>query len=232
MELIIIRLGSRSCMSVNITPIHTSGSHTYVFFDPSASHLSYCVVQVDLDTKEAVIKACGMLWTRSKWNRGQRFAYMQKALTALINAFGLNIDGCITEAFFANPKLLFGSSVIPTVNAFIEIAASERNIGYLEIGPPSWRSVLNIKPTKDAKGKRDFKTPTKSYVEAVIGKLPEKIASNIDLKERNTPTDVPDCLAICLAYSKHVGITNITLSSNVYYPIDYLNQFGIISNTI
>lgn len=219
-------------MSVNITLLHTEGVVSLLFTDPSASHLAYCLLTLDLAAKEAFITHIGMLWTRSTWSRGQRFKYMQRALEKLINGLARPLDGCVTEAFFANPKLMFGSSVIPTVNAFIEMACSAHKAGYLEIGPPSWRSVLSVKAIKDETGKKDYKGPTKTLVELTFGQLPEKILSNLDQKERKLPNDIPDCLAIALAYCKVSGVTQIKIDPNAYTNLALLNELALIGKEI
>lgn len=223
-------------MSVNFEPLYSQGTKKLLFVDPSASHLAWCIVQIDHDKKEASITACGMLWTKPSWSRGQRFKYMQRATDVLINDSGEPLDGAVTEAFFANPKLMFGSSVVPTVNAFVEMAVTERNLPYIEIGPSSWRSVLGIKAKKTRvlekgrwKMKNDYKEPAKNYTEAILGPVPEQVISNVTLKPRDLPSDITDCLCIALAYCKHTGIEKVTQAPdafNKYSLVESLNKLA------
>jgi Holliday junction resolvasome RuvABC endonuclease subunit len=221
-------------MPINLVPLFTTGKYNYLFIDPSASHMGWAIVTIDHDLKTSVTHHVGMCWTKGTWVRGQRYRYMYRSIESIIrcDAGNMKIDGIIIEGYFANPKMLHGSAVIPTIMAFAEMVASEYNVGYLEIGPPSWRSVLGIKPTKDSKGKRDYKGPTKAYVESLMGQLPENILSNIKLKERMMPTDVPDCLAIAIAYSKYVGVTDIKLAPDAFKPLTILSYLDILTSSI
>lgn len=174
-----------------------------------------------------------MIWAAPSWSRGQRYIYMQKAVNSLIDGLMEEVPSVvITEAFFSNPKLPMGGSVIPTINAFAEMEASITKAQYLEIGPTTWRSVLSIKPNKDASGKRDYKTPTADLIKKSI-QVPDTIASNIHKdKQRKTPHDVTDVLAIALAVAKHHGVTKISQGNVAFYPIHFIDKLSKLAKEI
>jgi Holliday junction resolvasome RuvABC endonuclease subunit len=220
-------------MSLNIPSFFEKGKNTILFIDPSASHLAYCMADLDLDAKKMDIIATGMLWTKGTWQRGKRYKYMQNCINLLFTGY-VNIlpKAVVTEGFFINPKQMFGASVIPTVNAFIEMAADTNKAKYLEIGPPSWRSILGIKAQKTAENKRDYKTPTANLVKHRLGEIPSKMPSNLDKKERKTPNDVTDVLAIALAYAQSQGVNKVRTCGNYTMPTELLRLFQLESAKI
>lgn len=205
--------------------------------DPSASHLAYALVEIDFKEKCIIFNSVGMLWTSSSLEKGQRFSYMRQAISFLMQQ-----EPCpyavYTEGFFANPKQMSGSAVIPTVNGIIEMVAAEESlkgpqeVEYFEVSPPSWRAILGIKPNVTeiaGKKKRDYKIPTKTAVEARINSLiPDQINSNVNLKPRNTPYDISDVMAIALAVAKEHGITRVELSSTCFDNPVILRQLETI----
>jgi Holliday junction resolvasome RuvABC endonuclease subunit len=178
---------------------------------------------------KAVITNCGMLWTKDSWSKGRRFSYMKKAITYLMLVY--NPSKCFTEAFFANPKLLAHSAVIPTVNGLIELCSYDQgDLPYNEVSPSWWRSVLNIKPTK-TEGKRDYKIPTAQAVKEALPRIavPEVVLSNVTGKERATPHDMTDVLAIVLSLLKANNITSIDLTDKTFYNenvLKYLKEMA------
>lgn len=187
--------------------------------DPSGEHLAYTFISVDLNANKAVITDSGMIWTKGTFTRGQRFEYMLKSLEWLMTKSSYTPTKIITEQFFINPRLRMGVAVIPIINGFIEMLCSKHSIEYNELPPPSWRKELNIKPVYDAKGKRDYKTPTKQVVENTIKSLPATVLSNVTLKERATPHDLTDSLAIGIAFCYKNNIKSISLNNNAFSAI-------------
>lgn len=199
-------------MSLPVPPVN---NETILVFDPSASHMAYCICTIK-DNK-AVITNAGMLWTKDSWSKGRRFSYMKKVISYLMLVY--KPSKCFTEAFFANPKLLAHSAVIPTVNGLIELCSYDNdNIAYNEVSPSWWRSVLSIKPTK-IDGKRDYKVPTADTVSALLGKgkVPEVIISNVTGKERTTPHDLTDVLAITLSLLTANKVQKVDLADKTFY---------------
>lgn len=209
------------------------GHKTFLVIDPSASHLAYVIIDVDFDKKDAGILSAGMMWTKTSYSKGQRFSYIRKGIQTLLNVLPL-VDIVYTEAFFANPKQMQGSAVIPVVNGLIELSCvevSREPIQYEEIPPTSWRSILGIKPVINRvfeggkfKNKRDYKTPTLQLVELTLGKLPEQVMSNVTSKLRDTPHDLSDALAIGLAILKEHGIEKVEFFGNTWHNKDIIDQ--------
>lgn len=213
-------------MSVKLVPLFTAGKHDVLFIDPSASHLAYVFGHLDLEKKVMNLKYIGMVWTENSFKRGRRFRYMHGAIEML--ATRLPADSAIvTEQYFSNPRMLTGgTAVIPTVNAFLEMAADRWSLAFQEIGAASWRSILGIKMVK-ANGKRDYKQPTADGVRRLLGKdLPLNIPSNINGKMRKLPNDVTDVLAIALAFAKHHGVVDITMDADAFHPTEILMELS------
>lgn len=183
--------------------------------DPSASHLAFVICEIDPSQSSMTILKSGMLWTHDKWSLGKRLNYMKTSFLFLIKEF--KIDGIYTEQFFMNPKMLTGgTAVIPTINAILQMCIDEvgKDIHFEEIPPPSWRAILKIKPVM-VKGKRDYKTPTKDCVVKRID-APTRTLSNITLKERDTPTDIYDALAIVLALTESSNCNNLLKGDKIF----------------
>lgn len=185
--------------------------------DPSAMHMAYVVAEVDLDTKTSKPIRSGMIWCKSGWSKGQRFSFVDYAIRTLIKEE--SISDVYTEGFFVNPKMMFGSGVIPTINGLIEMNCYRSGINYKqEIPPPTWRAALGLKAIKDSKGKRDWKTPTKDIVESKLVKLPLTLTHNVTGKQKKTPFDISDVLAMYMAICKDNNLTinlpNVDIFSN------------------
>jgi Holliday junction resolvasome RuvABC endonuclease subunit len=205
---------------------------THLFVDPSSQHLAYVLAVMDGESVE--ITEAGLIWTKTTWNRGQRFDYMFKCLDFLINKYPNTPYTIRTEAFFSNPKMMSGSSCIPTINDYICMLSSrDTRIDFDMTPPPVWRSKLGIKPNKDPiTNKRDYKTPTLNVVETYLGKLPETIQSNITLKPRATPSDLADALAICLAHFKSNGISSFSVNRTTFLPVNIIVELNKIANLL
>lgn len=205
-------------MSNNFPVLFDSGNHKLLFLDPSASHMAYTIMEFDFDKKEMYLVSAGMIWTKDSWAKGKKYRYMYGALKLLASkgAEG-KLEVLVTESFFANPKQMHGSAVVPTINALANMACDYYGLRFEEMGPSGWRKILGIKPGKDTKGKRDYKTPTADYVKKYI-KLPAEITSNITNKSRSLPHDVTDVLAIALAVGKHHGLTKVITGNVAFTP--------------
>jgi Holliday junction resolvasome RuvABC endonuclease subunit len=171
----------------------------------------------------------GMIWVPDGWTKGRRFTYMLNALKWLINE--VKPDLIRTEAFFVSFKLRVGTSVIPTVNHLIEMATYQLglDIPVEEVSPSSWRKVIGIKPTI-VNGKKDFKLPTKLKVEELLNQqLPPTVPSNINGKERNTPSDIADAMAIFLATGLALNVKYLISAPSLCYN-KYYNQLRELVN--
>ena len=188
-----------------------------ITIDPSGEHLAYAVVHMDQVNSTAKYIDVGIIWTHTSWTKGHRFDYMQKCLKHLVLEY--KPVGIWSEAYFVNPKMRTGMSIIPTINHIIQMVMyqldNETTFG--EISPTSWRGGLQIKPDY-INGKRDYKGPTKVAVEKLLGKpFPSEVLSNITGKLRSLPTDIPDALAISIYVIKEHGIKVLDFDNNLVY---------------
>jgi hypothetical protein len=197
--------------------------------DPSSSHLAYTIMTFK-SAKDVEIEKCGMLWAQDKWSRGRKFHYIYKCMQALMHSIP-KIEAIVTEAFFANPRMLGSASSIPTVNGIIEMVADMNStsevgypVDYLEIPPTHWRKIINLKPVV-IDGSKDYKKPAKDIVIAHLGKLPETIISNVTGNARELPHDITDCLAISIAVAKFLGYTDIRMSNTAFNNKEDLDLF-------
>ncbi len=207
-------------------------NQTILVIDPSASHLGYALVDLNLSAQTAEIMRYGMVWTKPSWSKGQRFTYVQAAIKRLLETEPF-AKAVYTESFFVNPKQMFGSSVIPTINGIIEMTAYQvskagtSTVEYREIPPPAWRATLGIKPDitvlPTGKKSRDYKEPTKREVERMLGALPTMIKSNINQRERSMPYDVFDVLAIALSICKTSDIQTVSVNHLATMSFDLFN---------
>ncbi len=178
--------------------------------DPSANHSGYCILNLNAD--KAFISYAGMIWTKDSWSKGKRLQYTYNAFNELLK---LNINQVLTESFFVNPKQLSGSLVLPIINGFLHKLAEDYSITYIEVSPPSWRKVLNIKAIIDDKGKRNWKIPTADLV-STYTKLPEEIISNVTGKPRAIPHDLTDVMAIAIAKAKELGYNTVEVNKDCF----------------
>jgi hypothetical protein len=198
--------------------LHKSATRARVLtIDPSASHLAYTVSEIDQFSGTHIIEDVGIIWV-GDWEKGQKFSYMRKCITFLIEE--CNITSICTESFFVSPRLKTGSSIIPTINNLMHmiIYESGKNITFDEVSPSSWRKVLGIKPVLDAKGKKDFKLPTRQEVEKRLNiTFPDEVVSNITGRPRAFPNDIPDALALTLYVSSEYKIKKLAIKPGLVY---------------
>lgn len=180
--------------------------------DPSTAHLAY--VFMDLTNGVARVENVGMLWTKPEWPLGQKLNYMYNGLTALLIE---TTDEFYTEGFFVHFSRPTGISAIPSINNIFRMLIFRRTgkDTLIEVPPTKWRKTLGIKPDVN-NGKRDYKAPTAKVVEKALGKLPDKVVSNITNKERALPHDITDALAIALAQAKEKGYTKFVIDKHAF----------------
>lgn len=218
-------------MTLKFPITYTEGKHGFLFIDPSASHLGWCLALLDLDAKQMYVAATGMLWTKAEWTKAQRYRYMQQSAAILLDGtLEVMPHVIITESFFMNPKLPMGSAIVPTINALLDMVAEEKGVIYQELGPSAWRGILGIKAAT-IKGKRDYKVPTAEAVKKHIN-CPEQIPSNINRKPRLLPHDITDVLAIAIAVAKHHGVTDIVQSNTLFSPLDVIVKLEELARKI
>lgn len=179
-----------------------------LFLDVSSACTGYSVASVDFTSKEITWKSAGALWLDPKWSHQEKYSYMFNALSTYFFIVE-QVDYVVVEQYSINPKKMSGVTVVPEMHGAIKTGAWENGIKVSSILPQSWRAILGIKPNitldKNGKKKRDYKLPTKQKVESLMGKLPDKITSNITKKERQTPSDLFDAMAIGTAWLDRLG---------------------------
>lgn len=179
-----------------------------LFLDVSSSCTGYSVASVDFGAKTVDWKSAGALWLDPNWSHQEKYSYMFNALSTYFFIVE-QIDYIVVEQYSINPKKMAGVTVVPEMHGAIKAGAWENGIKVSSILPQSWRAILKISPnvTLDAKGKkkRDYKDPTKKEVESRFTNIPTKIVSNITKKDRQTPSDLYDALAIGLAWLVRLG---------------------------
>ena len=214
-------------MAINLPKLFDNGKHNILCIDPSGSHMAYAICELDLVDGNFTILNAGMIWTKASYSRPERLSYMQAALNVMINNPPYKehaVDAVVTESFFSNPKQLTGgTAIVPTINAFIEMAADDAGIKFQEIGATTWRSIIGVKADKSS-GKRDYKEPAKRYVE-LFTKLPETVPSNLDMRPRKLPHDLTDVLAIALSIAKYHNCARISFDQAWAMPHGYLLRF-------
>ena len=179
-----------------------------LFLDISSSCTGYSVAEVDFGAKSVVWKSSGALWLDPNWSHQEKYSYMFNALSTYFFIVE-QIDYIVVEQYSINPKKMSGVQVVSEMQGAIKAGAWENGIKVSSILPQTWRSILGISPdvTLDSKGKkkRDYKLPTKLEIEKRFTNIPSKITSNITGKDRQTPSDVHDALAIGLAWLVRLG---------------------------
>lgn len=199
-----------------------SGESYRLFLDMSSTCTGYTVAK--LEGRKCVISRCGVMWFPNDWTNAQKYHHIHQAIGEFysINA----VTDVIYESYHVNPNQVGNSLVVPEMIGAMKAATCDvwgMPLGTEEMGPTAWRGVLGIKPIKTPKldkngnpvltrtGRamydRDYKTPTKEYVDSVLGNvIPDRLVSNVTGKERATPSDLYDSLAICLAWHKRFGV--------------------------
>ena len=186
-----------------------------LFLDVSSTCVGYSICSVDFTHKQSVMKKAGAIWLDPNWSHAEKYSYMFNAIS---NYFWTveAIDYIVVEQYSINPNKMVGVAVVPEMMGVIKCAGNENGVKVSSILPQSWRKILGIKPiiTKNSKGKneRDFKTPTKDYVEKLIP-VPQQVKSNITNNLRQTPSDLYDAVAISLAWLNKLGFANVNTSN-------------------
>lgn len=186
-----------------------------LFLDISSTCTGYCIANVNFDTKKVDFLKSGAIWLdKSDWTRQDKYVYM---FNAILNYFWIveGTDYMVVEEYMLNKRKLHGVQVVIEMHGAIKTAAGENGVTVSSILPQTWRAQLGIKAIKDAKGKRDFKTPTKDKV-LEYTKVPSRITSNITGKDRNTPSDIYDAVAIAMGWCNKLGLTKWNFSQMEY----------------
>lgn len=180
-----------------------------LFLDVSSTCTGYSIMSVDFENKSASIKEAGALWLNNKkWTDQERYGYV---FHVICDFFWIvkGIDYIVTEQYSINPKKMVGVQVLPELSGVLKAAAEENGVQVSSILPQTWRAQLGIKPVlgTNTKGKttRDYKTPVKDYIENIY-QVPTKCISNITEKERATPSDLYDAMAIGLGWCEKFGL--------------------------
>lgn len=196
------------------------GDSPVLFLDISSTCTGFVVAQFDNFTKVTKINKIGVLWFHNDWAHGQKYKYLRDFITD-VAYMHYKVNEIVSEKYFCNPNGGMGTAVVSEATGAVKSACFDvqPTIGFYDIGPSSWRSILNIKKDKSYKGSKAWKEPTKVKVEEILGiKLPEKIISNINGKERTCPTDLWDALGICLAWltSPENGCTKFEIDPKAF----------------
>lgn len=183
-----------------------------LFLDVSSTCTGYSIMQVDFTKKTCKLKSCGSLWLNNKqWKDQERYSYLFKAISQYFWVVE-QVDYIVAEQYSINPKKMVGVQVLPEMMGVVKAAAEENGVSVSSILPQTWRSQLGIKPTvtldKHGKKKRDYKAPTKEKVLETY-ELPETSISNITGKDRATPSDLYDAVAIGLGWCKKYGVGTV-----------------------
>jgi Holliday junction resolvasome RuvABC endonuclease subunit len=179
-----------------------------LFLDISSSCTGYAVASVDFTTKQVEWKSAGALWLNPNWSHQEKYCYMHNALSTYFFIVE-QVDYIVVEQYSINPKKMAGVCVVPEMHGAIKAGAWENGVKVSSILPQSWRAILSIKPnvsiSSSGKKKRDYKEPTKNVVEQHLKTIPDKVVSNITGKDRQTPSDLYDAVAIGMAWLDKLG---------------------------
>jgi hypothetical protein len=179
----------------------------FLFLDISSACTGFSISKVDFAKRTATITKSGCIWLPTSWTHGQKYYYMFEVIQTYFEVVE-QIDYMIVEQYSVNPSKMMGVNVVSEMQGAIKAAAFSNGVKVESILPQSWRSQLGIKAAK-IDGKRDYKTPTKNFVNSVMT-VPEEVISNITKKPRNTPSDVYDVLAINFAWCKKFNLKVIS----------------------
>ena len=194
---------------------------TILALDPSSNCTGYCLASVNFKTKTATITKTGVLWFGKDWEHAKKYYYVTKALLEYFYVVE-KIDHVVIERYSINPNKMSGVLVNPELQGAIKGALHEYEISVDPIPPQTWRKQLGISKNKTT---GDYKGPTKTYVSSVITGIPSKVKSNITDKERTTPSDLYDSVAIMLGWLKKLNITVIpgeikSINPHLGFPMD------------
>ena len=184
------------------------GEVNVLFLDMSSSCTGYSLAKVDFKHKKAKFINAGAIWFEDGMSNQDKYHYIFSAITNYFNIVG-QMDLCVAEAYMINSKKKMGSQVGPELHGALQVALAEIGAKYYNILPQSWRAALGIKATvsldKNGKKEKDFKTPTKAYIDA-IATIPQQIPSNVTGNQRTTPNDVYDAIAIGCGFLSRINI--------------------------
>lgn len=177
----------------------------FLFLDVSSTCTGYAIYELNFHTKRAKLKKSGCLWFNSKWDHQEKYSYLSNAISQYFWIVG-QIDYLVHEAYSINMNQRQGVMVVPEMIGAVKAAAWENGVKTSEITPQTWRSQLKIKKeqvfNKDGTPKLngtkkvyDWKKPTKDKILEDL-QVPETMFSNITKKERTTPSDVYDAIAV------------------------------------
>lgn len=169
-----------------------------LFLDVSSSCTGYSIAKCTFETRRAEIVKSGCLWLNPKWSHQEKYSYM---FHAIMTYFWIveKIDYIVHESYAVNPNRMAGVLVVPEMLGSIKVAAQENGVKVDSLTPQTWRKELGIKPTKDDKGKRDYKKPTKDKINSMVT-IPDTCISNITGEERTTPSDLYDAIGLGLGW--------------------------------
>jgi len=178
------------------------GNCHILFLDVSSSCTGYSVASVDFLNKKAEITKAGCIWLDPNWDHAQKYDYLYNMVQVYFETVE-QVDHIVVEQYSVNTSKMSGVLVSPEAHGVIKAAAYSNGVKVSSILPQSWRAILKIKPkltdTGKGKPKRDFKAPTKEKVLDMMA-VPEEVISNITKKNRQTPSDLYDAVAIGVAW--------------------------------
>jgi len=194
------------------------GDSRNLFLDVSSTCTGWVVANMDSRTKEVTIQKAGVIWFGDDTPHGKRYRMLCEFVLDIAYIM-FHIQNIIAEGYMVNIKRVMGTLVIPEAQGAIKAACFETipPLGFYNMFPQSWRSVLGIKKDTNFAGTKAWKEPTKTRVEQLLGqKLPEKIVSNVTGKERPMPYDMFDALAISIAwhFKEPNSCTKIKVAAN------------------
>jgi len=191
-----------------------------LFLDVSSACTGYSIMKVNFADKTCQLSSCGSLWLDRKWKDQEKYSYLFKAISQYFWVVG-QVDYIVSEQYSINPKKMVGVQVLPEMMGVVKVAAEENGVSVSSILPQTWRSQLGIKPTitldKNGKNKRDYKAPTKEVV-LELYEIPERSISNITGKDRATPSDLYDAIAIGLGWTKKYGVGTVVMGDYEVNP--------------
>lgn len=177
--------------------------------DVSSTCTGYAVLTCDFLTRKATVTSAGALWLSNNTDNALKYNYISKCLSEYFYILGY-MDYLVHEQYSINMKKAQGIMVTPEMIGAIKATVAELGVSYESISPQSWRKELGIKADiteKNGKRERDYKGPTKEWVNNLTC-VPDTIISNITGKERNTPSDVYDAIAVIFAWAQKLTGAN------------------------
>lgn len=187
-----------------------------LFMDISSSCTGYSIGYLDAAKKIGTIIKAGVIWFDDKWTHGQKYNYLQNFVLNKCYTQD-NIFDIVAESYMVNTRKMCGTLIIPEATGAIKAACYEASppLGFEQIYPQTWRSVLKIKRDTRYEGSKGWKLPAKEWVLKNLGKIPDKIKSNITGNERPTPYDLYDVLCIASAFLTKRGANKIVFNGTI-----------------